>query len=82
MPGVEHAGAARRRRERRLRQFMKHERLTVAMLLAEMHHHAAPRGHTTARSGERARDALHGQVPDYAPPPPPPLRRLARSTSR
>ena len=27
--------AARRRRERRLRQFLRHERLTVAMALAE-----------------------------------------------
>ena len=78
MPRVEHAGAARRRRERRLRQFMKHERLTVAMLLAEMNHHAAPRGQTTARSGGGARVELHGQVPDYAPP----MRRLARSTLR
>ena len=41
-PSVAHAaGAAKRRRERRLRQFLWHERLTVAMLLAERQHHAA-----------------------------------------
>ena len=32
-----------RRRQRRLRQFLRHERLTVAMALAEATHHAAPR---------------------------------------
>ena len=47
----EHAGAARRRRERRLRQFLRHERLSVAMALAEFTHHAAPRGQTMARAG-------------------------------
>ena len=44
VPSAEHAaGTAKRRRERRLRQFLRHERLTVAMLLAETNH-AAPRG--------------------------------------
>ena len=37
-------GAARRRRERRLRSWLKHERLTVAMALAEASHHTAPQG--------------------------------------
>ena len=64
-PSVAHAaGAAKRRRERRLRQFLRHERLTVAMLLAESQHHAAPRGQNKARSGEEARVALHGPVPE------------------
>ena len=36
-------GAAMRRRQRRLRQFMRHELLTVAMALAEATHHTAPR---------------------------------------
>ena len=40
----EHTGAARRRRERRLRQFLRQERLSVAMALAESNHHSAPRG--------------------------------------
>ena len=49
---AEDAGTAKRRRERRLRQFLGHERLTVAMLLAqtETQHHAAPRGQNMARS--------------------------------
>ena len=42
---VEHfAGSALRRRQRRLRQWLRHERMTVAMALAEATHHAAPRG--------------------------------------
>ena len=36
-------GAAKRRRERRLRQWQRHERITVAMALAGATHHAAPR---------------------------------------
>ena len=43
-------GAARRRRERRLRQFMRHERLSVAMALAEYSHHTS-RGQRVARAG-------------------------------
>ena len=34
--------AARRRRERRLRQFLRHERLSVAMTLSEKKHHTSP----------------------------------------
>ena len=45
-------GSARRRRERGLRQHWRHEQLTLQMLLATYQHHAAPRGQTTARSGE------------------------------
>ena len=45
-------GSARRRRERQLRQHWRHEQLTLQMLLATYQHHAAPRGQTTARSGE------------------------------
>ena len=37
----EHAGAVRRRHERRLRQFLRHERLSVAMALAEYSHHTS-----------------------------------------
>ena len=46
------AGAARRRRERRLRSWLKHERMTVAKALAEASHHTAPRGQRTARARE------------------------------
>ena len=44
-------GAAKRRRERRLRSWSKHERQTVAMALAEALHHSAPRRPKTARAG-------------------------------
>ena len=46
----EHAatGAAKRRRERRLRQWQRHERMTVAMAVAEATHHSAPRRQKTA----------------------------------
>ena len=37
-PGT--VGAARRRRDRRLRAFLKHERVTVAMNLATVQHHS------------------------------------------
>ena len=56
-------GAAKRRRERRLRSMLRHERQTVAMeLAAALHHsrdarsdvsHEAPRGQITACSGMR-----------------------------
>ena len=42
--------AARRRRERRLRSMLRHERMTVAMALAGMTHHSAPRRPTMARA--------------------------------
>ena len=48
---VDHAtGAARRRRERRLRAYLKYARMSVAMALAEANHHTAPRGQKTARA--------------------------------
>ena len=43
-------GAAQRRRERRLRSWLRHERMTVAMALAESTHHSS-RGQKTARAG-------------------------------
>ena len=69
LPSVAHAvGAAKRRRERRLRQFLRHEPLTVGMLLAESQHHATPRGQSMARSGGWERAALHGQVAEHPTP--------------
>ena len=66
---VEHAtGSALRRRQRRLRQWLRHERMTVAVALAECQHHAAPRGQSMARARRRARDVLHGHALDDAPP--------------
>ena len=42
------SGAAQRRRQRRLRSWLRHERITVAMALAERTHHSS-RGQTIAR---------------------------------
>ena len=56
-------GSARRRRERRLRQFLRHERLSVAMALSEKNHHTS-RGQRKDRAGGEARVALHGHVPE------------------
>ena len=47
--------AARRRRERRLRSRLRHERMTVAMALAEKLHHSAQRPRM-ARAGEGGRE--------------------------
>ena len=49
-----------RRRKRRLRQFLRHERQTVAMALAEAKHHAAPRRPKPA-SAITVNDAPRGQ---------------------
>ena len=68
------AGAARRRRERRLRSWLKHERMTVAMALAEASHHTAPRGQRTARARGWVRDEVHGHVPEAPTPSEPGTR--------
>ena len=60
-------GAAWRRRQRRLRSMLRHERQTVAMALAESLHHSAQR-QKTARAGEWVREEVHGEVPE-APTP-------------
>ena len=52
----EGASAAKRRRERRLRQFLRHERLSVAMALAAAKHHSAPKS-----AGPESYEALRGQ---------------------
>ena len=62
-------GSAKRRRERRLRQWLRHERMTVAMALAEM---SAPRRPTGTEHGQgRGRSARRnytGHAPGDAPP--------------
>ena len=77
---VDGAGAARRRRERRQRSWLRHEQLSVKMALsAALHHsrgvgpelHEAPRGPKTDRAVEEEEvrelnDALEGQK---RPPP-------------
>ena len=67
-------GAAMRRPQRRLRQWLRHERLSVAMALAESTHHAALRRQKTARAGRWVRGEAHGQVPE-APTPQEPSTR-------
>ena len=47
----EHAGAAKRRQERRLRAKLRHERMTVAMVLSEKKHHSS-RGQIKDRTTE------------------------------
>ena len=55
-----------RRRQRRLRSRLRHERMTVATTLAEMTHHIAPRGPKMARVGEgvehEQHDGLHSRA--------------------
>ena len=58
------AGAAQRRRGRRLRAALRHERQSIAMALAELTHHTAQRGQRMARAGEWEREALQGDVPE------------------
>ena len=58
---VDGEGAARSRRQRRQRSWLKHERQSVAMALAEYTHHAS-RGQTRARAREEA-----GSETYYAP---------------
>ena len=61
-------GAAQRRRGRRLRAALRHERQSIAMALAELTHHTAPRGQRMARAGRWVGEALHGDVPEQPTP--------------
>ena len=54
MDGARVAGAAMRRRERRLRSWAKHERMTVAMALAENLHHSRQKVEGVEHEGLRA----------------------------
>ena len=63
------ASGAARRRQRRLRQWLRHERLSVAMALAEMSHHTAPRGQKTARAGEEDHEMHYTATVRTHPPP-------------
>ena len=53
--------SARRRRERRLRSFWRHEKLAIQMALSEAMHHSASRG-----AWHVSNAALRGQKPDRA----------------
>ena len=68
--GEHAAGAAMRRRQRRLRSWLRHERMTVAMTLAEMMHHTAPRGPTVASVGEGVEHEQHDGLRALKPPLP------------
>ena len=56
---VDSASTAVRRRQRQVRSWLRHERMTVAMTLAEMTHHAAPRGPKMATVGEEVEHSTH-----------------------
>ena len=56
--GVDIVTAAARRRQRRLRAYLRHERMSVAMALAESTHH-------TSRGQKNARAGVWGHVQDY-----------------
>ena len=75
------SGAARRRRERRLRSMLRHEQQTVRMALAAALHHSAgplekvengaPRGQKiAARAGEELEHATHAGLRAQKSPPP------------
>ena len=51
---AERVGAAKRRRQRRLRSWAKHERMTVAMALAENLHHSRQKVEGDEHEGPRA----------------------------
>ena len=64
-PSASCDSAATRRRQRRLRSWLRHERGTVALALAEKLHHSAQRPEI-ARAGEwGARDELYGDDPGH-----------------
>ena len=67
----EHDGSARRRRLRRLRQWQRHERMTVAMAVAEAVHHSAPRRQNTATAiREEVVHGAHAALRGQKTPPP------------
>ena len=66
--GAAHAGAAKRRRERRLRAYLRYARMSVAMALAENNHHSAPRRPTMARA--RGEESEMNYAMGLTTPPP------------
>ena len=65
-------GSARRRRERRLRAYLKYARMSVAMALAESTHHSS-RGQTNAAVGVWGREMnCTATIRDPLPPSPTP----------
>ena len=72
---VERASAAQRRRGRRLRAALRHERQSIAMALAESQHHTS-RGQKKARAGEEGHRNEYEAPRRQKPPPPPAFFRL------
>ena len=68
-------GSARRRRERRLRSMLRHERMSVGMALAEKLHHSAQRPEM-ARAGEEESEMKYTAKFRTTPPPQPELFQL------
>ena len=66
--------APMRRRQRRLRQYLRHERLSVAMVLAEKLHHTS-RGQRFAGAGEEGHEE-HDALRRQRPPPHPAFFQL------
>ena len=64
-------GAARRRRERRLRSWLRHERQSVAVALSEYMHHSS-RAQRKDRAGEEGHEDKHDAPRRQKPPPPQP----------
>ena len=68
--GVDTVTAAARRRQRRLRAYLRYARMSVAVALAESTHHTS-RGQRFARVGEEGREE-HDALRRQRPPPPQP----------
>ena len=67
-------GAAARRRERQLRAWHRHERLTVAMELATALHHSAKRPRPVVEVPREGEEVESHSVPRHRETPPPPTR--------
>ena len=63
-------GSARRRRERRLRSMLRHERMSVAMALAEKLHHSAQRPEMARTGGEESEVKYTAKFRTTPPPQP------------
>ena len=74
MAACDATSAAKRRRERRLRAMLRHERQSIVMALAEAHHHSVPKvgavPHVAPRSQKTAgaAGARTGVLEEPAPP--------------
>ena len=68
-----HVGSARRRRERQLRSWLKHERQTVAMELAAALHHSRDGGRVSNYGLRAPKTASPGKRPGVLKEPVPPV---------